>query len=43
MNVDKSNVMSVGGSQDPAVLNIILNGEKMEVINSFKCMGSSSS
>ena len=40
MNVDKSKVMSVGASEDPAILNIMLNGERMEVVNSFKYLGS---
>ena len=40
VNVDKSKVMSVGGSEDPAILNIMLNGERMEVVNSFKYLGS---
>ena len=32
--------MSVGASEDPAILNIMLNGERMEVVNSFKYLGS---
>ena len=36
MNVDTSNVMSVRGSEDPAILNIMQNGEKIEVVNSLK-------
>ena len=35
VNVDKSKVMSVGGSEDPAILNIMLNRERMEVVNSL--------
>ena len=40
VNVDISNVMSVGGSEDPGILSIMLNGEIMEVVNSFKYLGS---
>ena len=40
VNVDKSEVMSVGESDDPAILNIMLNGGRMEVVNSFKFLGS---
>ena len=38
--VDKSKVISVGESEDPAMLNIILNVEIMEVISSFKYLES---
>ena len=37
--MDKSKVLSVVESKDPATLNITLNGERMEVINSFKYLG----
>ena len=40
VNVYKSKVMSVGGSEDPSILNITLNGERVEVVNSFKYLGS---
>jgi len=40
VNVDKSKVMSVGESVEPSLLNIMLNGERMEVVNSFKYLGS---
>ena len=40
MNVDKIKVMSVGGSEDPAIPNIMLNGERLEGVNSFKYLGS---
>ena len=30
----------MGGSEDPAILNIRLNGEIMEVVNSLKYLGS---
>ena len=39
VNVDKSKVMSVWGSEDPAILKIMLNGERMEMVNSFKYLG----
>ena len=32
VNVDKSKVMSVGANEDPAILNIMLNRERMEVV-----------
>ena len=38
--MDKSKVMSVAGSEDPALLNILLNGERKEVVNSCKHLGS---
>lgn len=40
VNVDKSKVMRIGGSEEPEVLNIRLNGEVMEVVDSFKYLGS---
>ena len=39
VNVDKSKVMSVGGSEEPAILNIMQSRERMEVVNSFKFSG----
>ena len=40
VNVDKSKVMCVGENVEPSLLNITLNGERMEVVNSFKYLGS---
>ena len=40
VNVDKSKVMCVGEILEPSLLNIMLNGERMEVVNSFKYLGS---
>ena len=40
VNVDKSKVMIVGEDVDPSLLNIRLNGERMEVVTSFKYLGS---
>ena len=40
VNVDKSKVMCVGVNVDPSLFNIMLNGERMEVVNSFKYLGS---
>ena len=40
VNVDKSKVMCAGENVDPSLLNIMLNGERMEVVNSFKYLGS---
>ena len=40
VNVDKSKVMSVEVNVGPSLLNIVLNGERMEVVNSFKYLGS---
>ena len=40
INVDKSKVMSVGVNFEPSLPNIMLNGERMEVVNSFKYLGS---
>ena len=34
VNVDKSKVMCVGENVEPSLLNIMLNGERMEVVNS---------
>ena len=39
VNVDKSKVMSVEVNVGPSMLNIVLNGERMEVVNSFKYLG----
>ena len=36
VNVDKSKVMIVGENVDPSLLNIMLKGERMEVVTSFK-------
>ena len=36
VNVNKSKVMSVEGNVEPSLLNVLLNGEIMEVVNSFK-------
>ena len=38
--MDKSKVMSVGGIVEPPLLDIMLNGERMEVVSSFKYLGS---
>ena len=43
MNVVANRVMSVGESEDPAILNIMQNGERTEVVHSFKYLGSCSS
>ena len=40
VNVDKSKVMCVGEIVEPSLMNIMLNGERMEVVNSFKYLGS---
>ena len=40
VNVDKSKIMVVGKNEDPSLLNIMLNGESMEVVNTFKYLGS---
>ena len=40
VNVEKSKVMCIGGSEDPAMPDIMLNGERMEVVSSFKYLGS---
>ena len=40
VNVDKSKVMIVGENVDPSLLEIMLNGERMEVVTSFKYLGS---
>merc|ERR1712002_202066 len=40
VNVDKSKVMSVGGIVEPPLLDIMLNSERMEVVSSFKYLGS---
>ena len=40
VNVDKSKVMCVGDIVEPSLMNIMLNGERMEVVNSFKYLGS---
>ena len=40
VNVDKSKVMCVGVNVDPSLFNIMLNGERMEMVNSFKYLGS---
>ena len=40
VNVDKSKLMIVGENVNPSLLNIFLNGERMEVVNSFKYLGS---
>ena len=40
VNVEKSKVMSVGVNVEPSLPNIMLNGERMEVVNSFKYLGS---
>ena len=40
VNVDKSKVMSVVGSEDPPKLNIMLIGGRMEVVDSFKYLES---
>ena len=40
VNVDKSKVMCVGVNVDPSLFNIELNGERMEMVNSFKYLGS---
>ena len=40
VNVEKSKVMCGGGSEDREMPNIMLNGERMEVVNSFKYLGS---
>ena len=39
VNVNKSKVMCVGESVEPSLMNIMLNGERMEVVNSFKYLG----
>ena len=40
VNVDKSKVMCVGVNVEPSLYNIMLNGERMEMVNSLKYMGS---
>ena len=40
VNVDKSRVMCVGDIVESSLLNVMLNGERMEVVNSFKYLGS---
>ena len=40
VNVDKSKVMKIGESDDPEMLNIRLNGDRMELVDSFKYLGS---
>ena len=40
VNVDKSKVMKIGEDTEPVVIDIMLNGERMEVVNSFKYLGS---
>ena len=40
VNVDKSKIMCVGVNVDPSLCNIRLNGERLEVVNSFKYLGS---
>ena len=40
VNVNKSKVLVVGENVDPTLTNIMLNGERMEVVNSFKYLGS---
>merc|ERR1712001_819488 len=39
VNVEKSKVMSVGVNVETSLPNIMLNGERMEVVNSFKYLG----
>merc|ERR1719470_770961 len=40
INVNKSKVMCIERSEVPSLLNIMLNGERMEVVNSIKYLGS---
>ena len=40
INVNKSKVMCIERNEEPSPLNIMLNGERMEVVNSFKYLGS---
>merc|ERR1712121_55348 len=40
VNVGKSKVMRIGGSEEPEMLNIRLNGDMVEVVDSFKYLGS---
>ena len=39
VNVDKSKVMFVGEIVEPSLLNIKFNGERMEVVHSFRYLG----
>ena len=41
INVNKSKVMCIERNEEPSPLNIMLNGERMEVVNSFKYLGRS--
>ena len=40
INVNKSKVMCIERNEEPSPLNITLNGERMEVVSSFKYLGS---